>query len=107
MEIKEILNRLLYTSMGQMFISALFGLSLALLFKRVCKDNCTIYIAPKKEEIEGKIFKLEETCYKYTTKQMKCNKEIDNDSKTVMYYDGYEKPDNQIEEPGFLSKIFS
>ena len=103
MEIKEILNRLLYTSMGQMFISALFGLSLALLFKRVCKDNCTIYIAPKKEEIEGKIFKLEDTCYKYKTKQVKCN----NKEKPIMFYDGYEKPDNQIEEPGFLSKIFS
>ena len=105
MEIKEILNRLLYTNLGQMFISALFGLSLALLFKRVCKDNCTIYIAPKKEDIEGKLFKLEDTCYTYTSKQVKCNeKEKD---KIISYYEGYEKPENQIEEPGFLSKIFS
>ncbi len=105
MEIKEIINRLLYTNMGQMFISALFGLSLALLFKRVCKDNCTIYIAPKKEEIEGKLFKLEDTCYKYTTKQVKCNEK--DDKSTIMYYDGYENADNKIEEPSFLSKIFS
>jgi len=105
MEIKEIINRLLYTNMGQMFISALFGLSLALLFKRVCKDNCTIYIAPRKEEIEGKLFKLEDTCYKYTTTQVKCNEKDANS--TIMYYDGYDKADNQIEEPNFLSKIFS
>ncbi len=104
MELKEILNRLLYTSLGQMFISALFGLSIALLFKRVCKDNCTIYIAPKKEEIEGKMFKLEDTCYTYTTTKVKCN---DKDDKIIGFYDGYEKPENQIEEPGFLSKIFS
>ncbi len=103
MELKEILNRLLYTSLGQMFISALFGLSIALLFKRVCKDNCVIYIAPRKEEIEGKLFKLEDTCYKYKSVQVKCNEK----DKPVMFYDGYEKPDNQLEEPGFLSKVFS
>lgn len=105
MEIKEILNRLLYTNLGQMFISALFGLSLALLFKRVCKDNCTIYIAPRKEEIEGKLFKLEDTCYTYTSKQVKCNEK--GEDKIVSFYEGYETPENKIEEPGFLSKIFS
>ena len=59
MNLKSIIDRLFYTNVGQIFISALFGLSLALLFKRVCKDNCTIYIAPRKEDVEGKIFKLE------------------------------------------------
>ena len=34
---------------------------------------------------------------------MKCN----NEDKPIMFYEGYEKPDNQIEgEPGFLSKLF-
>lgn len=103
MNIKEIINRLLYTYIGQLFISALFGLSLALLFRRVCKDNCIIYIAPKKEDIEGKIFKLEDTCYKYNTKQVKCN----NKENPIMFYNGYEKPDNQVEEPSFLTKIFA
>ena len=102
MNIKLIIDRLLYTYTGQLFLSGLFGLSLALLFKRVCKDNCTIYIAPKKEKVEGKIFKIEETCYKYTTKQVKCN---DKD-KPIMFYNGYEYADNEIQEPGFLSKIF-
>ena len=34
---------------------------------------------------------------------VKCN----NEDKPIMFYEGYEKPDNQIEgEPGFLSKLF-
>lgn len=105
MEIKKVIDRLLYTYTGQLFISILFGLTLSLLFKRVCKDNCTIYIAPRKEEIEGKLFKLEDTCYKYTTTQVKCNEKDANS--TIQYYDGYDKADNQIEEPSFLSKVFS
>jgi hypothetical protein len=103
MEIKKVIDRLLYTYTGQLFISILFGLTLSLLFKRVCKDNCVVYIAPRKEEIEGKLFKLEDTCYKYKSVQVKCNES----DKPVMFYDGYEKPDNQIEEPAFLSKVFS
>ena len=101
MEIKEILNRLLYTSMGQMFISALFGLSLALLFKRVCKDNCTIYIAPKKEDIEGKIFKLEDTCYKYKIVNVACN------NSALYQYDGNISPSNEIKEKSLIDKIFA
>lgn len=103
MNLKGIVERLFYTYTGQLFISGLFGLSLALLFKRVCKDNCTIYIAPKKEDIDGKLFKLEDTCYKYKSTQVKCN---DKD-KPIMYYNGYEKPDNLIEEPSFISKLFT
>ena len=102
MNLKAIVERLFYTYTGQLFISGLFGLSLALLFKRVCKDNCTVYIAPKKENVEGKIFKLEDTCYIYKTKQVKCN----DKEKPIMFYDGYEKPENEIEEPSFINKIF-
>ena len=38
------IDRLFYSSMGQLIISALFGLSLALLFNRVCKENCVLYL---------------------------------------------------------------
>lgn len=98
---KEIINRLFYTYTGQIFISCLLGLSLALLFRRVCKENCVIYIAPRHEEIEGKVFKLEDTCYSYSTTTVKCN------DKTVNSYEGYRKPDNQIVEPTFFSKLFA
>jgi len=105
MDFKKIVDRLLYTNLGQIFISLILGLSLSLIFKRVCKENCVIYVAPNNSEIENKLFKLEDTCYKYTTTQVKCNEKDANS--TIQYYDGYDKADNQIEEPSFLSKVFS
>ena len=99
--IKVIINRLLYTKMGQIFISGLFGLSLALLFRRVCKENCVMYIAPKAQEIEGKMFKLEDNCYSYSTVSVKCNE------KPIHSYEGSRTPDNQIVEPTFFSKLFA
>ena len=53
MKINDLIDRLFYNSTGQLIISAIFGLSIALLFKRVCKENCVLYFAPKKEEIEN------------------------------------------------------
>jgi hypothetical protein len=99
--IKDIINRLFYTHVGQIFISALLGLSLALLFRRVCKENCVIYIAPNHQEIEGKVFKLEDTCYSYSTTTVKCN------DKSINSYQGSRTPDNQITEQGFFSKLFA
>ena len=101
MKINDLIDRLFYNSTGQLIISAIFGLSIALLFKRVCKENCVLYFAPKKEEIENKSFKIEETCYKYKIKTAKCNNEA------IPFYEGYDKPDNQLQEPTFISKRFA
>ena len=101
LDTKVIIDRLFYTYTGQLFISCLIGLSLALLFRRVCKENCVIYIAPKHEEIEGKVFKLEDNCYSYSTTTVKCN------DKTINSYEGSRTPDNQIIEPTFFSKLFA
>lgn len=101
MDFKKIADRLLYTNLGQIIISALFGLSLSLIFKRICKENCVIYVAPNNSEIEGKIFKLEDTCYKYNLKQVICNEN------PIIYNETNIKPENQIIEPMFLNKIFA
>jgi hypothetical protein len=101
MKLKDIINRLFYTETGQAFISAIFGLSIAFLFKRVCKENCSIYIAPKQEEIEGKIFKIADSCYKYNTFTVKCN------DKPIEPYEGTGIPENRIEEPTFFNKLFA
>lgn len=98
---RDLIDRLFYSKIGQIMLSALFGLSLALIFNRVCKDNCTLYFAPKYNEINNKIFKLENSCYKYTTFNVPCN---DN---PLNQYDGYIKPSNQIEEKGFFDKLFA
>jgi hypothetical protein len=87
--------------MGQLIISALFGLSLALLFNRVCKENCVLYFAPKYDDIDNKIFKLEDTCYKYKTINVGCNEN------PIYAYNGSIKPSNQIEDKWFFEKIFA
>ena len=84
-----------------MFISALFGLSLALLFNRVCKDNCTLYVAPSHDEIQNNIFKLNNTCYRYKKIAAKCNKDaLENN-------DGTYRPSNQIQPPSMMDKLFA
>lgn len=69
------LQRLLHTELGQYFISILLGLGLATLFRRACTDkNCLRFNGPILDEIEGKIFKHDDKCYKYITTTSKCDK---------------------------------
>jgi hypothetical protein len=101
MKTQYILDRLFYNKYGQMFISALFGLSLALLFSRVCKENCILYFAPKYDEVVNKVFKLNDSCYKYKMVSVPCNKDA-LEPNTENY-----RASNQISEPNFISKIFA
>jgi hypothetical protein len=96
------IDRLFYDETGQIIVSALFGLALALLFRRICKDNCVLYSAPDIKDIEGNIFNLENTCYKYKSYPVKCNS-ID---KPLDPYDINKTPDNLISSPGFFEKMF-
>ena len=101
MKIKDIINRLFYTETGQAIISAIFGISLALIFKRVCKENCVLYIAPNNDDINGKVFKFEEGCYKYSKETVKCNE------KPVENYNGSLTPENKLSEPNLFTKLFA
>jgi hypothetical protein len=101
MDFKKVAQRLLYTNLGQIFLSSLFGIMLSLLFKRVCKENCIIYISPNNEEIEGRLFKIGDTCYTYEHKQVVC------DGSPIEYNKSGLIGDNKLIEPMFLSKIFS
>ena len=98
---RNLIDRLFYTNFGQIMISALFGISLALVFNRVCKDNCTIYFAPKYDDINNKVFKLDDTCYKYKTVNVPCN------DKAIEAYDGHSIASNQIKEEGIIDKLFA
>jgi hypothetical protein len=92
-DIRTVINKLLYTPLGQKVVSAIFGLAIALLFHRVCKDNCTTYFAPYVNEIQGNIFRLEDTCYQYTPYMVNCN----GNTKILNPYDINSKPENRLE----------
>ena len=70
-----LVDRLLNTEMGRVFISMLIGLGLATLFRKVCKDkNCIVFNGPVISEIDNKVFKHGEGCYQYTRTPTKCDK---------------------------------
>lgn len=67
-------KRLLTTPLGQMIISILLGIGLATLFHNVCKDkNCIVFNGPVISNIEGKTYKYNEKCYKYTINSTICS----------------------------------
>lgn len=73
-------KRMLNTPLGQFLISMIMGLGLATMFRRVCDSkNCILFNGPVISEIDGKIYKYDEYCYKYELNTVKCN----NMKKTV------------------------
>ena len=68
------LKRLLNTSLGKFFISVLLGLGLATLFRKVCTDkNCISFNGPVISDIDNKIYKYGEKCYKYEPTAATCD----------------------------------
>jgi hypothetical protein len=57
----------------QVIISILWGFGLAMLFRRSCKGrNCIIIKGPKSEEMDNKVFRHDNKCYKYTAETTTC-----------------------------------
>jgi hypothetical protein len=71
MQIKSLLN----SPMGKIFISILLGLGLATMFRTVCEGkNCIQFVGPVISEVDGKIYKHGEKCYKYVAESSgKCD----------------------------------
>ena len=71
MKIKILMN----SPMGKTFISSLLGLGLASLFRTACKEkNCIRFAGPIISEIDNKIYKHGDKCYKYESQSSgKCD----------------------------------
>lgn len=68
------IKRLLNTELGRFFISVIIGIGLATLFRKSCTDkNCIVFDGPVISEVDGKIFKFGEFCYKYELQPSKCD----------------------------------
>lgn len=72
--VERLVERLFYTPYGAIIVSGLFGMALAMMFQRVCKDNkCIVIQAPPQAEMQNYVFKLHDgECYKYTPKVVRC-----------------------------------
>jgi len=67
------LQRLLHTETGRIIISIVLGLGIASLFRKVCKDrSCISFRAPPLKDLEKDTYKLDDKCYEYKTKAVKC-----------------------------------
>lgn len=67
-----IVDRLFYQQTGQIVISAVFGIALALLFQKACKGRkCIIIQAPPLEAL-SEIHKHDKKCYVYTPRYVEC-----------------------------------
>jgi hypothetical protein len=68
------LGKFVHTETGKILMSILLGFGLASLFRKVCKGkDCIIFHAPPLEQIQNKIYKNGNKCYKYTPAATKCN----------------------------------
>ena len=67
-------GKFVHTKTGKYVMSILLGYGLASLFRAACKDKkCLVFHAPPLNEIEDKIYKSGDKCYKYTQTATKCN----------------------------------
>lgn len=73
------LSKFVHSSTGKIIMSILLGFGLATIFRQVCKGkSCLEFHAPALEEINNKIYKADNKCFKYVAKATKCdlNKKI-------------------------------
>ena len=69
------LSKFIHTETGKYVMSLLLGFGLATFFRTICKGrNCILFNAPPLEEIENKIYKYDNKCYKYVATSAKCDK---------------------------------
>lgn len=70
------LGRFLHSNNGKILMSILLGFGLASLFRKVCKgNNCINFYAPKLEDFNEKIYKINGKCVKYNSYISNCVKE--------------------------------
>lgn len=70
------LGKFVHTETGKYLMSMLLGFGLASLFRTVCKDkHCLIFSAPHLDQIQNKIYKNDNKCYKYVPETTKCSKD--------------------------------
>ena len=61
------------SNFGQIFISIVWGLGLAVIFRRVCEGrNCILIKAENPVKVQKKIYKYENSCYKYYPEPISC-----------------------------------
>ena len=65
--------KILKSEKAMIIISIILGLGLSAIFRNTCNGrNCIIYKAPKPNDIQGHIFKHDDTCYTFSSHSKTC-----------------------------------
>lgn len=68
-----LLDKITHDDKAPIILSVIWGVGLAILFRRSCRNRqCIIIKGPKPEEMENKIYSFDDKCYKYTAKTTSC-----------------------------------
>jgi len=71
----SILDDFLNNKQGRIILSIIWGLGLASLFRKACKDrSCIIVKAPNVKEVTNNVYKFDNKCYTFNTESTKCKK---------------------------------
>jgi hypothetical protein len=73
------LSKFVHSSTGKNIMSILLGFGLATFFRAVCNGKeCLEFYAPTMDQLDNKIYKSDNKCYKYVPVISKCdaNKKI-------------------------------
>lgn len=77
-------DKLFYEHKGQIFVSSIFGVALAFLFQRICKDRkCIVIRAPNPIDITSNIYEFEDECFVYKPVSAKCPENKNNIVRSV------------------------
>lgn len=62
---------------AMIFLSILLGFGLSTAFRTVCRggSNCYIIQGPALQDIKDVVYRIDDSCYKYTREYTKCNTE--------------------------------
>ena len=71
--------KILSSPTGKVVLSIIWGLGLASLFRQACNGrSCIVYMSSHPSDVQGKVFKYDEKCYKYSMKRANCDPIEDN-----------------------------
>jgi hypothetical protein len=69
------LQDILKTEFGRIILSVVLGFGLATMFVKVCNGSgCTVIQGPPVKEIGKNVYRIDDTCYKYTSVVTECSK---------------------------------
>lgn len=78
------IKKIMQSDAGAIFVSILFGLGLAALFRKACTgNNCIVVQGPNPAEVAKHVYKVKDDCYTYTPYVTSCAGHVTQDASST------------------------